>query len=258
MTSAPPVLVEVREQRMYVTMNRPEVLNAQNQPMRVALVEAFDRFDADPDLRVAILSGAGRAFSAGADIKEMQARTDERADGDAAGPAPEQNPTHIHFDRVWQTDKPVIAAIHGFAVGGGFELSQLCDLRVVTRDAQLGQPEPRNIGGLGSFALQHLHHLVPRGEAMLVHMTGAPISGERAYQVGLAQRLADDRDGALAAADALAEEVLQCSAASLRRIKQVLRAEVDDQVARQIALSKDLPPFDHREGADRRATFLAR
>src|SRR5206468_3127663 len=74
MTSEQPVLVDIRDQRMHITLNRPEALNAQNQAMREAIVEAFDQLESDDDLRVAILSGAGRAFSAGADIKEMADR----------------------------------------------------------------------------------------------------------------------------------------------------------------------------------------
>ena len=142
--------------------------------MRDALVAALDRFEADDDLRVAVLRGAGRAFSAGADLKEQAERPRDgrtrRRNSDA---------TWIHFDRLWRTDKPVIAAMHGYAVGGGFELAQLCDLRVATVDAQLGQPEPRTIGGIGGVAVHHLHHLMAHGEAMRIHLTGRPITGER-------------------------------------------------------------------------------
>jgi enoyl-CoA hydratase/carnithine racemase len=251
-----PILVETRDQRMYVTLNRPEVLNAQNQAMREALVDAFDTFETDHDLRVAILLGAGRAFSTGADIKEMNERvaTVSRAQRQRG-----MGETRIHFDRVWATDKPVIAAVHGFAVGGGFELAQMCDIRIATPDARFGQPEPRNTGGLGGFALQHLHHLIGRGEAMLIHLTGAPITGERAHQIGLVQRLAADREGLVREADMIADDIIACAPGSLRRIKQTLRGSTDLLIAQQDSTARSLPEMlDSSEGAARRSSFLER
>jgi enoyl-CoA hydratase/carnithine racemase len=225
-----PVLVEVGDQRMYITLNRPEVLNAQNQPMRDALVAALDRFEADDDLRVAVLSGAGRAFSAGADLKEIPDRPHGGGGGRAGSRGGERS--WIHFDRIWHTDKPVIAALHGYAVGGGFELAQLCDIRIATADALLGQPEPRTIGGIGGIAIDHLHHLIPRGEAMLIHLTAEPITGERAYQIGLVQRVVADQPELRAAADALADSIVKCSPAALTKLKQSVRANIDPLIAR--------------------------
>jgi enoyl-CoA hydratase len=227
-----PVLVEARAQRLYVTLNRPEVLNAQNQAMRVGLVDAINRFEGDDELRVMILTGAGRAFSSGADIKELNELLEGAPRRETVGA------TRIHFDRLWQAEKPIIAAIHGYAVGGGFELSQLCDIRVASEDAWFGQPEPRTTGGLGSYAVRHLHHLIPRGEAMLIHFSAQPISAERAYQIGLVQRLAPTKVEMLAEADAIAEDMLACSDASLRRIKKVVRAGVELVMAQQDVLDR--------------------
>jgi enoyl-CoA hydratase/carnithine racemase len=243
-----PLLVEVRDQRMYLTLNRPRALNAHNQPMRVALVEALDRFEADDDLRVAILKGNGRAFSAGADIKEM----------DAARASGEYHDTYIHFDRLWKCDKPIIAVVHGYTVGGGFELSQLCDIRVAAADALFGQPEPRNVGGMGGIAIKHLHHLVGRGEASLIHFTGVPITAERAYQIGLVQRLADDVESALKAADEIADQILGCSPTALAHGKRMLRAAVDGQIARDEESQAGLTQAraTDEEAAARRAAFI--
>jgi enoyl-CoA hydratase len=242
-----PVIVEARAKRLYVTLNRPEVLNAQNQSMRMALVEAIDRLEFDDDLRVMILSGAGRAFSAGADIKEMN---------DFAGNRQELGSTSVHFERLWRADKPIIAAIHGYAVGGGFELAQLCDIRVASEDAQFGQPEPRNIGGIGGIAIRHLHHLIPRGEAMMIHLRGTPISARRAYDIGLVQALAPTKEDMLSDAEAIAEDVLACSAASLRQIKKIVRGGVELAMRQQDVVTDALPPFRSSEGDDRRRAFL--
>jgi enoyl-CoA hydratase/carnithine racemase len=244
-----PVLIEAREQRLCVTLNRPEVLNAQNQPMRVALVEALDRFEADDELRVMIISGAGRAFSSGADIKELNELEGSTREARLAA-------TRIHFDRLWQTEKPVIAAVHGYAVGGGFELAQMCDIRVASEDAQFGQPEPRTTGGLGSIAVRHLHHLIPRGEAMLIHLRARPISADRAYQIGLVQALAPTREEMLKEADAIADDVIACADASLRRIKSLVRAGVELSMAQQDVVSQALPPFRSEDRERRRNAFL--
>ena len=235
---------------MYLTLNRPDVLNAQNQPMREALVDAFDHFERDDELRVAILSGAGRSFSAGADIKEAVAR--------GSHPTRDTDPTLVHFDRLWALDKPVIAAIHGFAVGGGFELAQLCDVRIATRDARLGQPEARTIGGVGGVAIRHLDRLVGRGETLHIHLTAQPITGERAYQLGLVQRLVDDAAELRAAADALAAEMIACSPFALARIKQLVRGVTELSIAHVDAVERQLGPVDEADRAARRQAFLER
>jgi enoyl-CoA hydratase len=215
-----PVLVEVRDQKMHITMNRPDVLNAQNQAMRVGLVDALDTLDDDDTIGVAILSGAGRAFSAGADLKELAANRERDTPVKAGRP----DPSFMHFERMWNVRKPVIAAIDGYAVGGGFELAQLCDIRVATEAASFGQPEPRNVGGFAAVAVHHLSRLVPEGEAMLILMTGRPITARRAYEIGLVQRLSPDRESMLAEAEAIADEILECSGSALRRAKAIVRA----------------------------------
>jgi enoyl-CoA hydratase/carnithine racemase len=252
-----PVLVEVRDQRMIITLNRPDVLNAQNHAMRVALIEALDRLEADADLRVGILTGAGRAFSAGADIKEMDER---RGPGTTEAERQAfQASTMVHFDRVWECDKPLIAAIHGHAVGGGFELAQLCDIRVCSEAAVFGQPEPRNTGGMGGIAVHHLHRIIPAGEANLIHYTGRTITGRRAYEIGLCQKLAADRDGMLADADAIADEIIGCSPTALTRIKRILRTCDDLQVdAARVATRSILATRERGPDDPSPSKFLAR
>lgn len=238
------VLVEVDGPKLVITLNRPEVLNAQNQAMRQGIVDALDRLEASEDLRVAILVGAGeRAFSAGADLKELE----ELRSGGTFRPGalpPSRDPTQIHFERLKSVTKPVIAAIHGYAVGGGLEMALHCDLRVATESARLGQPEPRTVGGMAGVAVHHLPRLVPMGEALRILLTGAPISGRRAYEIGLVQEVGADREAMWAAAQALADEIVLCAPEAVYRTKILVRAarnmtsEQTEAMARAMALTR--------------------
>jgi len=209
-----PVLVDARDGKLIITLNRPHVLNAQDQPMREALAAAVDRLESDDDLRVGIIMGAGRAFSAGADLKEIRAEA-----------APSER-LFVHFESVWWCDKPLIAAVHGHAAGGGFELAQLCDIRIATLDAQFSQPEARSIGGIAPIAAQHLELLMGRGEAMLLHLSGLPMSGARAYELGLVQRLVEKADQLLPVAETIADAIMQFSNAALADAKRILRKDI--------------------------------
>ncbi|MBW8826226.1 MAG: enoyl-CoA hydratase/isomerase family protein [Acidobacteria bacterium] len=215
-TSDAAVLVETRDRKMYITLNRPEVLNAQNTAMRDGLIEAFERLDADDDLVVGILRGAGRSFSAGADMKEAAHR---RAAED--GRRSEYGNAHFHLaDRL---TKPLIAVLHGHAVGGGLEIALCCDLRVATEDAQLGTPEPRTNGGMPGIAVHRLARMIPTGEALKILLTSHFISGQRAYEIGLVQEVAPDIDAAMAIADQLADQMLECNPIALTSMKQTAR-----------------------------------
>ena len=127
------LLYQVREQVAWLTLNRPDARNALNHALREALRAAFRRFAADDDARVAILRGAGPVFCAGADLKEM-------ADTSLAIPPPDWIP---HLQRDASVDKPVIAAVHGSALAGGFLLAQMADLCIAADDAQFGITEAR-------------------------------------------------------------------------------------------------------------------
>lgn len=137
-----------------ITINRPEAMNALNADVREEMQAAFIDFKDNPDLWVAILTGAGdRAFSAGADIKDFRPATSEEVEG-------RQEAAPIRADMIW---KPFIAAIHGYCLGGGLELAMTCDIRIAAEDAQLGQPEV-NIGFMpGTGATQRLPRFVPAG-----------------------------------------------------------------------------------------------
>ena len=215
MSENPPVVVEARNRKLYVTLNRPEALNAQNDEMRELLVGAIGQLETDADLLVAIVNGAGgRAFSAGADIKELAGEPSARI-------VPEhQRWQWRHFEAFRWASKPIIAAIDGYCVGGGLELANYCDVRVATEASRFGQPEPRTVGGGPGPALHQARTAMPLGEALLVALTAAPMSAQRAYEVGLVQRLCPDADALLAEADAIADQMIQCNPDALRTIKR--------------------------------------
>ena len=238
-----PVLVEARSHTLHITLNRPGVLNAQNQPMRAALVDALERLDADDDLRLGVLSGAGgRAFSSGADLKEIRAASKTpRAHLPVA-----DRPQWIHFRRLERVRKPMIAAIDGYAFGGGLELALLCDIRVATEPSTFALPEPRTVGGLAEVAVHRLSRMIPLGEALRLHLTASPMAADRAYAIGLVQYLVSDREAMHEKVGVLADEIAQCPVDVLRLIKVVSR-ERSDHVNRRVRVAafRVTEPSDH-------------
>ncbi|MGE0878356.1 MAG: enoyl-CoA hydratase/isomerase family protein [Acidimicrobiia bacterium] len=203
-----PVIVEVKDHKLFITLNRPKSLNAHNEPMRYAIEAAIDRLDNDDTLVAAILKGNGRAFSAGADLKEERPFLPGRTGNE-------------HFYRVEQAKKPVIACLHGYAVGGGLELGLCCDIRVACADALLGTPEARTFGGMPGIAVHRLPQMIARGEAMKIMLSSQPITAQRAYEIGLVQEVAPDYESMVAAAERLADQMAECSLPALKRIKQL-------------------------------------
>src|ERR1700733_5875872 len=193
------LIYEVRDHKAYITMNRPQRMNALSRELMGALREAFGAADADPDVFAVILSGAGgRAFSAGADLKEMAARMESATDDDYVQPhqpitarPPVARGGHMPgFDDVNNCTKPVIAAIDGYCMAGGMEIALYCDIRLATRQSSFAMPEPkRNLLHGPDFV--HLSRMFPLGEAMKIELTGDPVDAERAYQIGLIQGIYD-------------------------------------------------------------------
>jgi enoyl-CoA hydratase len=165
-----------------VTIDRPEVRNAVDAVTAQAIVECFRRFAADDQLLVAVLAGAGKNFCAGYDLKAVAAGAPNRLSEDGDGP---MGPTRLELD------KPVIAAIEGYAVAGGLELALWCDLRVAAKDATLGVFNRRFGVPLIDLGTIHLPRLVGHGRAMDMILTGRPVLGEEALQIGLVDRLVE-------------------------------------------------------------------
>jgi len=180
-----------------VTIERPAVRNAVDIPTAHALAEAFRRFDDDQTALVAVLTGAGGSFCAGADLKAVAAGEQRDFSPDADGP---MGPTRLRLG------KPVIAAIEGHAVAGGLELALWCDLRVVAEDAVLGVFCRRFGVPLIDLGTIRLPRLIGHSRAMDLILTGRPVPAEEAASMGLAHRVVP-AGKALDAAIALAEEI---------------------------------------------------
>jgi enoyl-CoA hydratase/carnithine racemase len=193
-----------------VTLNRPEVMNALHYPAHLELEQVWNAFDADPDQWVAIVTGAGsRAFSAGNDLK-FQA-----AGGPRGFVASGFGGLTSRFDLF----KPVIAAVNGVAMGGGFEIALACDIIVAARNAKFALPEPR----VGLAALAGGMHRLPRTiglkRAMGMMLTARHVSAEEGYELGFVTALAAEGE-ALSEARKWAAQMLECSPMSLRATKQ--------------------------------------
>ena len=237
------ILYETRNNIAYITLNRPESLNAISRELGRGLREALDLFKDDPDLYVAILIGSGgRAFSAGMDLKE-------RAALDAAGDRPESQIRRplvsSYADR--GVFKPVIAAIDGYCVAGGLEMSLSCDIRVATRQSQFGLPEAR-WSIFPGHAVHNLSRMIPLGEALNMMLTGTRIDSQRAYDIGLIQHLVEDRDELLKKCDEIAEEIKLCAPLAVQGIKRIVYGGKDVPVEHSVRLGA--PIMEHVQSTE--------
>ena len=178
MTDEQPVRYALDEGIATIMLCRPRSLNAVNRAVREGIIDAFTRFEADPQARVAILTGEGRAFCAGADLKEM-VDTGKRAPGAQGIP---------HLGRTLHVTKPTIAQVNGIAYAGGFLLAQMCDLCTAADDAEFGLTEVR--WGRGAPWATPLIWMLPQRVMMELLMTGQPLSARRAYELGFINLLA--------------------------------------------------------------------
>ncbi|HEX5481894.1 MAG TPA: enoyl-CoA hydratase-related protein [Terriglobia bacterium] len=203
------LLYEHREGIAWVTINRPEKLNALNHAVLEELRACFELIQKDEGVWAVILSGAGeKAFAAGADIKELAVL-------DAVSGKNASQRGQSLFDFVENLGKPVIAAIRGFALGGGCELAMACTLRVASEDARLGQPEVK-IGIIPGYGgSQRLPRLVGKGRAMEMILTGEPVTAEEAYRIGLVNRVVPAPE-LIAVAETLAHKMMANAPCAVR------------------------------------------
>ncbi len=198
-----------------VTINRPSARNAVNSATAAELVDCFRRFEADASLSVAVLTGAGGNFCAGFDLKEVAAGRATRLKARGEGP---MGPTRM------QLDKPVIAAIEGYAVAGGLELALWCDLRVAGRGATLGVFNRRFGVPLIDLGTIRLPRLIGEGRALDLILTGRPVPAAEALQIGLVQRLVDTGQ-ALDEAKALAHQIAAYPQGSVRADRRSAKSQ---------------------------------
>jgi enoyl-CoA hydratase/carnithine racemase len=219
------VRYEKRGHLAVVTINRPEVMNALHPPANEELSQVWDDFAADPELWVAILTGAGdRAFSAGNDLKwTAQHGVPRMPKGGFGGIVARQD--------LW---KPLIAAVNGFALGGGLELALACDIIVAAEHARVGLPEPR-VGLMAAAGGVHrLPRQIPQKIAMGLMLTARPIPAAEAARLGLVNEVVPGAQ-LMAAAERWAGEMLECSPLAVQATKQCAVLGLEKSVADAMA-----------------------
>jgi enoyl-CoA hydratase len=240
--SEPAVLTEERDGVLLVTLNRPEQRNAVNRAVAEGIAAALDRLDGDDALRVGVLTGAGKGFCAGMDLKAF-----------VAGERPVVEGRGFAGIVRRPADKPLIAAVEGFAVAGGFEIALACDLIVAARGARFGIPEVKRGLVAAGGALLRLPRRIPYHLAMELALTGELVDAERMAEVGLVSRLVEPGT-AVAAALELAGTIAANGPLALAASKQILVEApawpADAVWERQAAISDPVrASADAREGS---------
>ena len=204
-----------------VTLDHPPV-NALSSKLLEELEEEYDRLDRDDETRAIVLRGEGeKAFVAGADITEFPAMREQIEEAAESGSARGIQKLAARMDA---GRTPVVAAIHGYCLGGGLELAMACDIRIAADDAQLGQPEIK-LGLIpGGGGTQRLPRLVGHGRALLLNLSGDPISGSQAYDWGLVEFVVDDLDAGI---ERYAAPLAKQSPHAIRQIKQLFHETRD-------------------------------
>jgi enoyl-CoA hydratase len=236
------VLTERRGRVLLVTLNRPDQRNAINAAVAGGIAGALDDLDGNAELSLGVITGAGKGFCSGMDLKAFVTGESPVVEGRG-------------FAGITQraSDKPLIAAIEGFAVAGGLEVALSCDLIVAARGARLGIPEVKRSLVAAGGALLRLPRMLPRNVAMEMALTGDLVLAERAHELGLVNRLAEP-GGALEVALELAETIAANGPLALAATKRILVESADwpdaDFFARQEAIAAPVRASeDAREGA---------
>lgn len=245
MSDAPDILVEADGPILTLTINRPAVLNALHPPAHAALADGFDRFAADPDLRVAILTGTGdRAFCVGTDLKAraVTGRDDHPPTGFGG------------ITKRFDLNKPVIAAVNGAAIGGGVELMLACDIVVAAETASFSLPEPKiGLAATGGAGIQRLVRQIPLKQAMDLLLTGRRIDIVEAHAMGLVNTVVP-ADQLMMAALERAKQISEGAPLAIEAVKQVAAHSLDAAnllaavTASYSALDRMLSSEDAREG----------
>ena len=235
------VLTEVDDGVLIVTINRPEAKNAMNKAAAEGIAAAMDRLDAEDDLRVGILTGAGGTFCSGMDLKGFLRGESPSIEGRGFGGVVQAPPK-----------KPLIAAVEGYALAGGLELMIACDLVVAHKDAKFGIPEAKRGLVAAAGGVMMLPDQIPERVAMELALTGDFIGADRAYELGLINRVTDG--SALDGAKALAASIAANGPLAVRVSKQIMKESrgwaMDERYDKQAQLIG--PVFvseDAREGA---------
>jgi enoyl-CoA hydratase len=246
MNEEPAVLTERRERVLVITLNRPDHRNAVNAALAHGVAAAMDELDGTSELSTGIITGAGKGFCAGMDLKAFVAGESPRVEGRGfAGIAQRA------------AAKPLIAAIEGFAVAGGLEVALACDLIIAARGARLGIPEVKRSLVAAAGGLLRLPRMLPRNIAMELALTGEPMLAERGYELGLVNRLTEP-GGALQVALELAGQIAENAPLALAASKRILQESVDWPDAEFFARQEEIvAPVMRSEDAREGATAFA-
>jgi enoyl-CoA hydratase len=239
------VLYDERDGVAWITLNRPDKLNALNRTVFAELGRALDRLDASPTASLGVLHGAGRAFAAGADIEDYVDISvhDYRAFMDVG---------RAVTDRIASLSRPVIAAVQGFALGGGFELVLACDLVIAADNARFGLPESKLGLVPGGGGTQRLPRLVGRMRATELMITGRFLTADEALAWGIVNQVVPKAD-LIARAEELASAVAAQAPEAVSLIKRIVREGADAPLATALSLEQDatarlIVSDDGREG----------
>ena len=214
--------VDVDGRILTVTINRPDVMNAVHPMVSQEMSAIFDAFAEDPELWIGIVTGAGdRAFSAGNDLKyhaELRANSGARPASPTSGFG---GLTNRH-----DLDKPLIAAVNGVAMGGGFEIALACDIIIASENARFALPEPRVGLAAGAGGMQRLSRMIPLKKAMGMMLTGRHVPAKEGHELGFVTEVVPHAE-LMTAAKRWANDILACSPMSVRATKQVVMRSLD-------------------------------
>lgn len=247
------LLIEVKEEAVVIAVNRPQVLNALNLTVLREMTVVIDALERDKSVPVVVFTGQGaKAFAGGADIAAMESLSP----GDASRFSAQGQELFLRIERL---PVPTIAAVNGYALGGGNELAMSCDLRVAARNARFGQPEV-GLGITPGFGgTQRLQRLVGQSRALDLMLTGRIIDAEEAFRIGLADRLVPEGE-ALQAALSIAKDIGKKSPFAAVQIKEAVRAGMDLRTQDGLLLERRLfsECFRSRDQKEGMRAFLER
>jgi enoyl-CoA hydratase/carnithine racemase len=235
------IILERKEGVGYLTLNRPDRANTISLQLMRDVVSAMEQVESDPEYRVVILTGAGKHFCGGADLRDFAQRARERAasTADARGTGDFVSPRRDIFSALEESRVPVIAAINGAAMGGGCEIALACDIRVMSDAATIGLPEIR-FGALpAGGGTQRLPRLVGAGAAKEMIFSGLPWTAEEAFRIRLVNRVAPAA-GLMSACEQMAQVYLERAAYALKTAKALVNRGVELPLKEGIALERKM------------------
>jgi enoyl-CoA hydratase/carnithine racemase len=234
-----PLRTQARGPLLFVTLERPEALNAVDPETHRALLRAWRRLREDERLKVGILSGAGeRAFCAGIDVKQLSRFYEEKWPGERRARWA-HDPGIGGLTRNFDPGKPIVAAIHGYCLGLGLEMALACDLRIASDDARFGLPEVRRGIIPGQGGTQRLPRAVPPNVALEMILTGEPIDARRAYEIGLVNKVVARAD-LLDTATRTARAIAALPEVAVRRAREAVRQGLEMTLLQGLQLEQEI------------------